>query len=148
SGVTVSFSASGSASPSSASPTTDGSGNASFTFTDSTAETVTVSASEPGGGSASIQVAFTVAVSAQVNTGWRMVSGQAVQGQTLTGSQGTWTGSPPPTLTNEWDRCDISGNNCVAIGGQAGLSYVLVLADVGSTIRFKVTGTNLAGSSA
>src|SRR5262249_5200630 len=39
-----------------------------------------------------------------------------------------------------------SGNNCVAIGGQAGLSYTLVQADVGSTIRFRVTGTNVAGN--
>src|SRR5262249_54932543 len=43
-------------------------------------------------------------------------------------------------------RCDTSGNNCVAIGGQSGSSYVLVQADVGSTIRFSVTGMNVAGS--
>jgi hypothetical protein len=95
---------------------------------------------------ASSPTAVVASITPPLNTQGPIIIGTTAQGQTLTGSQGTWVGTPPPTLTNEWDRCDISGNNCVAINGQTGLSYVLAQADVGSTIRFIVTGTNVAGS--
>jgi uncharacterized protein (TIGR03118 family) len=81
-----------------------------------------------------------------VNTLAPAISGTAQQGQTLNGSEGIWGGNPPPSLADEWDRCDTGGSNCVAIAGQTGTSYTLVQADVGSTIRFTVTGQNTAGS--
>ena len=54
------------------------------------------------------------------------------------------TGSPTPTLSEQWQRCDSGGGNCVDIGGATGSTYQLVGADVGSTLRTKETATNTA----
>ena len=74
--------------------------------------------------------------SAPVNTVAPVVSGSAVVGQTLSCTTGTWTGAPTPTFTYQWQR---SGSN---IGGATSSTYVIVSADVGSTIRCVVTATN------
>ena len=65
-------------------------------------------------------------------------------GTSLTGSHGTWTNSP--TFAYAWQRCNASGGACTAIPGQTHLSYGLVAADAGHTIRFTVTATTSAGS--
>jgi hypothetical protein len=83
--------------------------------------------------------------SAPVNTALPTVSGSAVQGSTLTESDGSWSGSPAPTFTRQWQRCT-SATVCADISGATGTSYVLVAADVGDTIRVVVTATNSAGS--
>ena len=75
------------------------------------------------------------------------ISGTAQQSQTLTGNSGAWTGSPTPTFTYRWLRCDASGNNPQAIAGATSTQYVVTAIDIGSTLRFEVTGTNSAGSS-
>ena len=81
-----------------------------------------------------------------VNTSPPTISGSATQGQTLTASAGSWTGSPPPTFGFQWQRCDSAGGNCVNIMGATGSNYTLVGADVGSTIVVVVTATNSGGS--
>jgi hypothetical protein len=86
--------------------------------------------------------------SAPVNTAPPTISGSAVQGQTLTASPGTWSGTPAPTFTYQWQRCDSGGGNCVAILGATSPTYMLGVSDVGSTIRVVVTGTNSVGSAA
>jgi hypothetical protein len=95
-----------------------------------------------GGGTVS------VASSAPANTSPPTISGSTVQGQTLTASPGTWSGSPAPTFTFQWQRCDNAGANCQDIVGATGSTYVLAAGDVGSTIVVVVTGTNSAGSAA
>jgi|GEM_PF-3019698 len=73
--------------------------------------------------------------------------GTTYEGETLeVSSDGTWTGSPTPTFTHQWRRCDASGNNAVAISGATGTTYTLTADDVGSTIRVAVTGTNVSGA--
>lgn len=72
------------------------------------------------------------------------VSGTEMTGETLTGTTGTWTGSP--TFVRAWLRCNSSGASCVVIGGETAATYVLQVADEGSTIRERVTGTNAGGS--
>lgn len=72
------------------------------------------------------------------------LSGTATQGQTLSVSTGTWTGSP--SYAYAWQRCDASGNNCAAIPGANSTTYVLTAADAGHDIRVTVTATNSAGS--
>jgi len=75
------------------------------------------------------------------------ISGTAQDGQTLSASAGSWNGTPPIGLAYQWRRCDSSGGSCADIGGASGQSYTLTSADVGSTIRVAVTGSNSGGSS-
>lgn len=66
------------------------------------------------------------------------ITGTAQEGQTLTCSTGTWSGSP--TYTYQWKR---NGNN---IGGATSSTYLVALADVGQNILCTVTATNFVGS--
>ena len=66
------------------------------------------------------------------------ITGTARVGQTLTGANGTWSGSP--TLTRRWFA------NGIAIDGATGATYVPVAADLGKTITLQVTGTNASGA--
>jgi glucose/arabinose dehydrogenase/PKD repeat protein len=79
------------------------------------------------------------------NTSPPTISGTAQQGQTLTASPGTWTGTPPISYAYQWRRCDTSGGGCLDIVPAAASTYTLQSADVGSTIRIAVTATNAAG---
>jgi hypothetical protein len=74
------------------------------------------------------------------------VSGVAQQGQTLTGSAGSWSGTSPLSYAYQWQRCGSGGGSCAPISGATGTSYVLGSTDVGSTTRLAVTATNSAGS--
>jgi subtilisin family serine protease len=67
------------------------------------------------------------------------------EGQVLTATTGTWDYSPT-SYAYQWSRCDSTGANCTAIAGASGSTYMLVSADVGSTIRVAVTATNGNGS--
>ncbi len=72
--------------------------------------------------------------------------GTAVTGRVLSGFAGGWNASPPPTLALQWTRCDSSGNSCSVIGGATNPTYLPTVADVGSTLRLQVTGSNASGS--
>src|SRR5581483_6486934 len=74
------------------------------------------------------------------------ITGTATAGQTLTLNTGSWTGTPTPTITQQWRDCDSAGNNCVAIPGATATTYTLTNTDVGSTITALVTATNPAGT--
>jgi hypothetical protein len=85
------------------------------------------------------------------NTGQPTVSGSAVQGSTLTTSNGSWSGTPPFTYQYRWLRCDISGGgingvSCATIPGETRKTYVLAAADVGHRIRSRVIATNKDGT--
>lgn len=73
-----------------------------------------------------------------VNSVAPALSGTAQEGQTLTCSTGTWSGSP--TYTYQWKR---NGNN---ITSATNSTYTLVTADVGTSIKCTVTATNFTGS--
>lgn len=66
------------------------------------------------------------------------VSGNLDVGSTLTTTNGTWTNTP--TFTYQWLR------GSTVIPGATSSTYVLVGADVGFTIKSKVTGTNTSGA--
>ena len=74
------------------------------------------------------------------------ITGTPAEGQTLTTSNGTWTGTAPFTYTYQWQRCDAAGANCSAISGATSATYQPGPADVGKTLRAVVTATNSAGS--
>lgn len=74
-----------------------------------------------------------------VNTVAPSITGTAQAGQTLTAGNGTWTGTPSPTLARQWLR------DTTPISGATGATYVVQAGDVGSVIRLRVTGTNTWG---
>jgi len=85
---------------------------------------------------------------APVNTAWPALSGTARDGQTLSTTNGTWTGTAPITFSYAWRRCDTNGANCTTIANASGQSYVLSAADVGSKVYSLVTASNAGGSAA
>ena len=82
---------------------------------------------------------------APVNSAPPTITGSAIEGQTLTVSVGTWTGSTPMNRSYRWRRCDATGAGCVDIAGASATSYVLVATDVGHTIKVGETVTNAYG---
>jgi hypothetical protein len=68
------------------------------------------------------------------------VTGTPKVGQTLTCGTGSWTGSPPPTLTIQWLR------DGKAIPGATQPTYSVTSADAGHSLSCQVTATNSAGS--
>jgi hypothetical protein len=83
---------------------------------------------------------------APVNASPPVISGTAREGSTLTSSSGSWGGTTPISYTYAWQRCDGSGANCTTLSGTSGGTYKLTSADVGKTIRSRVTATNADGS--
>jgi len=70
------------------------------------------------------------------------VLGAAVQNGSLSVVHGGWNGSPT-TYTDTWYRCAATCVSTAIVGS----TYVLGLADVGSTIEVVETATNLGGTS-
>lgn len=112
---------------------------------DGTVITAEVKASNAYGESAYIGTSNQVdAVNAiaPVNTARPVVSGTYVVGQTLSTTNGTWTGIPTPTYSYQWYR------GATLISGATSSTYTLASADAGNTSNIKctVTATNSAGS--
>jgi sugar lactone lactonase YvrE len=76
------------------------------------------------------------------------ISGTAQDGQTLTTSQGTWTGTPTIAYAYRWERCNSSGESCVEIASATASTYKAVPGDVGHKLRATVAATNSAGGTA
>jgi Subtilase family/Fervidolysin N-terminal prodomain len=85
------------------------------------------------------------ATAAPTNLGPPAISGTAQEGQALTASTGSWSGSPT-AYSYEWRRCDSSGGSCTAITGASSPSYLVKTVDIGSTIRAAVTASNAGGT--
>ncbi|HLH14405.1 MAG TPA: LamG-like jellyroll fold domain-containing protein, partial [Solirubrobacteraceae bacterium] len=80
------------------------------------------------------------------NTARPEVTGTAKQGQTLTASTGSWSGTPAFNYGYQWQDCNTLGESCFDIAGATASTYVPAHSDVGSTLRVAVTATNAAGS--
>jgi hypothetical protein len=78
------------------------------------------------------------------NTARPTIAGTAEEGQTLTASDGTWTGNPT-SFAYQWQQCDSDGSNCLNIAGATGKTHVASAADVGFRLRVQVTATNDKG---
>lgn len=74
------------------------------------------------------------------------VFGVALAGRVLHATQGTWNGALPLAYAFGWERCNGAGETCAPIPDATGANYLLGGADVGSTLRVKVTATNGEGS--
>ena len=73
-----------------------------------------------------------------LNTAAPTISGGTAIGNTLTTTNGTWTGSP--TFTYQWYR------GATLITSATAATYVTVTADTGLAVTCRVTGTNPVGS--
>jgi hypothetical protein len=79
---------------------------------------------------------------APANTVAPVASGSPVVGQTLSVTDGTWTGTAPITFTYQWQRDNNGGGVYGDIGGATNNTYLLVNADLACNVRCVVTGTN------
>jgi hypothetical protein len=102
-------------------------------------------ANAAGQATAKSYASATVAAAAPANTAKPALSGAAKEGQTLTTTAGTWSGTPPITYAYQWLRCNALTWVCATIPGQTAQTYSVVAADVGSRIVSSVTATNVAG---
>lgn len=84
----------------------------------------------------------TLGILPPVNTVAPAISGTEMEGETLTCSQGTWTGEGTITYAYQWER---SGT---PIGGATSTTYVLTAADVGETLTCVVSASNAGGTTA
>ncbi len=74
------------------------------------------------------------------------ISGTAQEGTTLTASSGSWAGTTPITYAYQWRRCDKNGAGCANVGGADSSTYLVKHADIGDTLRARVTAKNSDGS--
>jgi hypothetical protein len=73
------------------------------------------------------------------------LAGGATEGVPVTTTNGAW--GSVPAFTYAWLRCDASGGECAPIDGATDATYTPTGADVGATLRSRVTATQ-AGRSA
>jgi hypothetical protein len=96
------------------------------------------------GSTATSDASQLVVAAPPANTGLPVVSGVAQDGQTLSASTGSWSGTQPLSYAYQWRRCDSGGAACTSVGGDSS-TYALSGTDVGSTLRVIVTASNSAG---
>src|SRR5215211_6345911 len=128
-------------------PLVTGNGLVSFVLTTTNTNAISLDSRESGAATTPQLIVETTTDLPATNTAPPTISGTAQDGQTLTADKGTWSGTDPITYVYQWRRCDNAGNNCSNIAGATGTTYTLAPADVGSTVRVVVTGSNAAGSS-
>ena len=64
----------------------------------------------------------------------------------MTAGLGTWSGVPTPATTQQWLRCDPSGENCTPIPSATSTVYTPTSEDTGATLAVAVTATNSQGA--
>jgi hypothetical protein len=101
---------------------------------------------DSGSGRLALGTAPPLPPAAPTNSALPTVSGLFHQGQTLTSTDGAWTGAPL-AFAFRWLRCNASGGACVAIVGARSKTYTATAADVGHTLKVRVTASNGGGSS-
>ena len=126
-------------------PVVGGNGAASFALTTASATTINLNSREAGAATAPQLVVETQAA-APTNTTPPSITGVTRDGETLTAQPGSWAGSSPISYSYQWRRCDAGGATCGAIANAATATYTLTAADVGSTIRVRVTASNVGGT--
>jgi hypothetical protein len=73
------------------------------------------------------------------------VDGTAQAGQTLTATDGSWTGAPQ-SFAYQWQRCFGDGSGCGDIPGATAKTLALRDKDVGDSFRVRVTASEGLGS--
>ena len=101
------------------------------------------------GGAVGVPSTATATISrptAPASTAAPAIAGVAQDGQTLSASTGSWSGTPPTSYSYRWESCNASGEGCSTIEGAESAEYALGDGDIGATLRAIVTATNAAGS--
>ena len=75
------------------------------------------------------------------------ILGSLVDGQLLSATSGSWSGSEPITYAYQWLQCNAVGEKCTEISKATGSTLQLVSGLIGDTVKVVVTATNVAGSS-
>ena len=78
------------------------------------------------------------------NTALPSVGGTLKNGQLLSVTNGTWTGSEPISYTYQWQLCLLG--NCTNIAKATSQTFLLSGLNLGSALRAIVTAKNAAGS--
>jgi hypothetical protein len=79
------------------------------------------------------------------NTAPPAVTGVAVEKQSLSATQGSWT-QLPTGYAYQWLRCGANGTGCSAISGATSATYAIAAADGGHTLEIRVAATNSRGT--
>jgi subtilisin family serine protease len=92
----------------------------------------------------SAPTALVTAPVAPASTAAPTIAGYAVLTHTLSGRNGTWSGTAPITYTQQWQRCTnaTSVTACADISGATALTYAPVSADVGKYLRIAFSAAN------
>jgi hypothetical protein len=98
------------------------------------------------GGEAKVDSKGTALVTAgpPVSTGAPVLSGTPAPGEKLEASTGEWAGTAPISYSYQWMTCPMI-DECFAIAGATGPSYVVQPLDLASTLEVAVTATNMVG---
>jgi opacity protein-like surface antigen len=83
---------------------------------------------------------------APVNTVPPSISGTPANGSRLQANRGTWTGTGTITYAYQWLRCNAQGEACGGIADATTDAYTATGADVGRTLRVRVTARNNQGA--
>ena len=86
-----------------------------------------------------------VATAAPVNVVLPTITGTMKVGTIVSATAGTWAGTPAPTFTYQWQRCNADGTGCANIPGATSASYTIVAADSGKKLQVVVKATNISG---
>ena len=105
---------------------------------------VTVTGSNALGSVSVDSAASTTVVATPAAVGTLTLSGEPRAGQTVTVT-GAISGTPPYTVTYAWSR-SFNGVLWTPVSTVTGASYALGSADIGATVRVRVTATNAGGS--
>jgi hypothetical protein len=81
---------------------------------------------------------------APVEVSGPQINGDAIVGETLTATTGTWQGNQPISYTFHWQSCTPALTSCPG-NGETGNTYVVKGADIGLRIRVKVVAKNSQG---
>jgi len=97
----------------------------------------------------------TVAATPPVNTAAPTASGSRAIGSSWTATNGTWTGTPTPSLQRTWLRCNQAVTTasaavpagCAVISGATSAIYRSTAADAGKYLTVLIKATNSTGTS-